>query len=73
MVSLQKFTRPQLGVKSNSRNRRGYQGGDKNIEQATKWEVKLRGSPKENEDENQKSKVRLDVCRDHVAITSDSG
>ena len=34
---------------------------------------KLRGSPKENENENQKSKVRLDVCRDHVAITSDSG
>ena len=73
MVSLRKFTKPQLGVKSNSRNRRGHQGDDKSIEQVTKWEVEVRGSPKENENENQKSKIRLDVCRDHVAITSNCG
>ena len=71
MVNLQKFTKPQLGVKSNSRNRRGHQGDDKSIDQVTKREVEVRGSPKENE--NQKSKIRLDVCRDHVAITSNCG
>lgn len=71
MVSLRKLTKPQLGVKSSSRNRRGRQGDDKSIEQVAKWEVEVRNSPKENE--NQKSKIRLDVCHDHVAITSNCG